>query len=286
MGLLRHPRRWWLLLLRRLAAWRGYTLVKQAEHAEVAAYVRRLELASTSLGVHLRTVLQRVGADRCLDVGANRGQFHDLLREEARFTGPIESYEPEPGLVQGLVERAAADPGWRVHGVGLAAKEGALDLQVMEFDPCTSFRQPGPSQPGSLAEGNRVRRVVRVPVRTLGGELARLRAEAPAARLFLKMDTQGFDLEVLAGAGPEALRSVVALQSEVSLVPTYVGAPRWLEALARYEALGFQVTGLFPVWHDPDTGRVVEFDAVLVRPEAVLPSAREPASRAGPQAAE
>lgn len=268
MSLLRHPRRWWLLLLRRLAAWRGYALVRQEEHAAQLAHLQRTALEHPTLGQHLRGVLAFTRTTRCLDVGANRGQFRDLLRDEADFHGPIDSYEPEPGLARALLARSPADPRWRIHPVGLAAAEGHLDLHVTDFDQCTSFREPDPGQPAIYTELNRVGRTVQVPVRTLGGELARIASEDPEARLFLKLDTQGFDLEVLRGASPEALRRVVVLQTEVSLVPIYQGAPRWLEALAACEALGFEVSGLFPVVRDPATGRIVEYDAVLVRPGA------------------
>jgi hypothetical protein len=39
------------------------------------------------------------------------------------------------------------------------------------------------------------------------------------------------------------------------------------EALAEYEASGFEISGLYPVTSEPD-GRVIEYDCVMVRPDA------------------
>ncbi|MET8468268.1 hypothetical protein ABZY90_25245 [Streptomyces sp. NPDC006422] len=37
------------------------------------------------------------------------------------------------------------------------------------------------------------------------------------------------------------------------------------EALAQYEQEGFEVTGMYPVTRESGTGRVLEFDCVLMR---------------------
>ncbi|MGH3344928.1 MAG: hypothetical protein ACRDPK_19085 [Carbonactinosporaceae bacterium] len=60
----------------------------------------------------------------------------------------------------------------------------------------------------------------------------------------------------------------MGLQSEVALVQIYQGMPRMPQALATYEAAGFEVTGMFPVTRDPQSGRVLELDCVMARPAA------------------
>jgi len=85
-----------------------------------------------------------------------------------------------------------------------------------------------------------------------------------APRVFLKMDCQGFDLEVIKGAG-EALNKVEGLQSELSAIPLYIGVPDYLECLSYYRSLGFEPTGFFPVVNSPVGGHLVECDVVLIR---------------------
>src|SRR5262249_54860745 len=83
-------------------------------------------------------------------------------------------------------------------------------------------------------------------------------------RVFLKMDTQGYDMHVLEGAG-ETLANVVALQAEVSVIPIYHGMHSMVESIAYYNALGFECTNLFPVTFDADDLGVIEYDCVMRR---------------------
>src|SRR5699024_10673372 len=91
-----------------------------------------------------------------------------------------------------------------------------------------------------------------------------LPTELTTPRLYLKLDTQGYDLEAFAGLG-ERTRDIVAMQSEVALLQIYEGMPRLPPAIETYEGAGFEVTGMFPVTREKDTGRVLEFDCVLAR---------------------
>jgi hypothetical protein len=59
------------------------------------------------------------------------------------------------------------------------------------------------------------------------------------------------------------------MQSEVATLRLYEGSPRMGEAIAVYEERGFEITGMYPVSREEATGRVVEFDCVMVRATAV-----------------
>lgn len=84
--------------------------------------------------------------------------------------------------------------------------------------------------------------------------------------VYLKMDTQGFDLEVVRGASA-TLSWVRALQTEISMRPLYQDAPSYQETLDVLIQRGFGVTGLFPIARD-ELMRVVEFDCVMVNGSA------------------
>jgi hypothetical protein len=85
-------------------------------------------------------------------------------------------------------------------------------------------------------------------------------------RLFLKLDTQGFDLEVFKGLGMYT-DQVSLIQSEVSLLPIYDGMPHWTQSIEAYEQAGFSVAGMFPVTRTR-SGRVIEYDCLLLRERA------------------
>lgn len=108
-----------------------------------------------------------------------------------------------------------------------------------------------------------------VTVRRLDEVLDELAATVSGRRIFLKLDTQGYDIKVFEGLGNK-LKDVVALQSEVSLISIYEGMPHWTEGVALYERAGFGVVGMFPVTRD--AGRVIEYDCLLQRQEIEITS--------------
>ena len=92
-----------------------------------------------------------------------------------------------------------------------------------------------------------------------------LRSElvGPDDRVYLKIDTQGYELEVLNGA-VETLGQVVAADIELSLAPLYEGAPLVGEVLAFLDARALVPVWLEPAFTDPDTGRLLQVDGLFV----------------------
>ncbi len=230
-----------------------------AGHAgfDVTAKWRMASLPHTR---RLQGLFQHFGITSVIDVGANAGQFRDQMRHEIGFAGPIFSFEPDPALAAVLLQRAAADPAWTVFPVALGAEAGTVPFNVMQNTVYNSFHAPAMEQVGEHGHGNVVTRTVDVEVRTLD---AMADAFPDLAHTYFKMDTQGFDLEVLKG-GRRVVRQVPALQTEVSLQSQYAGAPSMQESIAAFAALGFAIADLFLV--STDCGqRAVEFDCVMVQ---------------------
>ena len=84
---------------------------------------------------------------------------------------------------------------------------------------------------------------------------------------YLKIDTQGFDLQVIEGAR-QSLSLVAAVQTEVSVRPIYQGMPGFIEVYSALDAMGFDLTGLYPVTRDSFL-RLVELDCVMVNRRAI-----------------
>ena len=89
-----------------------------------------------------------------------------------------------------------------------------------------------------------------------------------AKHLYLKMDTQGFDLEVLKGSDG-VLDKFVGAQTELSFVPLYEGMPGHLEALKEFESRGFSVVDFVPVTRVAGGLLMMEMDSILAR--AIVP---------------
>lgn len=227
---------------------------------------RDKELSDWLLVQHLSEILTRYRVDCVLDVGANKGQYVRMLRR-AGFRGRVVSFEPVPEMFAALSAAAEKDELWDVYQVALGREDGELEMNVV---PGTLSSLLPPSEFGSTRYA-RLQEIttLAVPVRRLDEMWAEMGlADGEPPRVLLKLDTQGFDLEAFAGA-TGVLDQIVALQSEVALLTIYEHMPRMEESMHTYEAAGFEVTGLYPVSREVRTGRVLEYDCIMVRADRV-----------------
>jgi FkbM family methyltransferase len=219
---------------------------------------------------HMRNVFRQTAVDVVIDAGAHRGQYRDFLRLEVEYDGPIHSFEPVKALSELLMQRAAGDPDWHIHHCALGRENGETTINVMRNDQFTSILQPKSTGLSDYDIKNSVQEVQSVALKRLDTVIASVPELASSRNLYLKLDTQGFDLEVFGGVGA-ALDQVVALQSEVSMLQLYQGMPDYRQSIAVYNEQGFEISGLFPIARDQFL-RVVEFDCVAVRYQRVTPS--------------
>lgn len=218
------------------------------------------EEAWYSLRATVRSVLERQRVNHVIDVGANTGQFGRLVR--SIYSGRMSSFEPVSSTFDRLRRATSDDPRWEAYQVALGAQPGVANLHVAERSNFSSFLKANDYCVTRFGEQTVSAREESVRVRRLDDVLEEISPGAAGERVYLKMDTQGFDMEVFKGLG-DKLRRVVALQSEVSLISIYEHMPHWTDCIAAYERAGFAIAGMFPV--NRDHGRVIEYDCVLMR---------------------
>ncbi len=215
---------------------------------------------------HIGRLLSTLAVNCVLDVGAHEGEFYQLLRQTG-YGGRVVSFEPVPDSFARLQRVAAGDPHWRGYNVALGREAGTRPINVPDSTMFASFLRPNDYCQERFPQAHWAGRTVSVRVERLESLYAEFAAGIERPRVFLKMDTQGWDRDVLAGAGPR-LADVVALQSEVSIIPIYDGMWSIAESIAYYTALGFELTNLFPVTFDAEDMRVIEYDCVMRRMSA------------------
>jgi len=221
---------------------------------------------------NLTEVLRCYRIDTVLDVGANEGQFATMLREATGFPGAIHSFEPASRAFAKLMARAANDNNWHVHRLALGRSSGEVTLNVSEFSTFSSLLRPNVFGIETFSD-IRVVNEEKVPMSTLDSFVEEHFAGRDA-RILLKMDTQGLDLEVFAGAG-ESISRICALISELSLMPIYEKMPRYAEMLQTYENSGFAVSRIFPVNRTDDLS-LIEADCLMVRRNALPDKGHRP----------
>ena len=226
------------------------------------------EMKERDFSLHLRELLTLLRIDCVLDVGANVGQYHDFLRDKVQYDGAIVSFEPVARHVDLLLERSRGDCDWHIEPYALGSRTDTMEINVMVSDQFSSFHEPDNTRVIEFAQLNVPCRTEAVTVRTLDLVVPTLRKRLGFSRPYLKLDTQGFDIEVLQGSG-ETLQQMLALQTEASVIGIYKGMPDYMEVIRYLGARGFDITGLYPVARDKSL-RLVEFDCVMINRAAAI----------------
>ncbi len=220
------------------------------------------DMRERDFAIHLGQLLARLQVDCVFDVGANVGQYRDFLREKVYFTGEIVSFEPVARHVEILRRRARSDRRWRIEPYALGSAPGTAGINVMKSDQFSSFLEPDNAAVPGFAGLNEAAHVETVEIRTLDQVMPELQAAMGFQRPYLKLDTQGFDLEVLCG-GLTMLPWIPALQTEASVIGIYKDMPSYVDTIRFLNERGFEISGLYPISRD-ESLRLIEFDCVMV----------------------
>jgi FkbM family methyltransferase len=196
-----------------------------------------------------------------LDVGANDGGYVTALRE-AGYRGRILSFEPLSVAHVRLVTATEADPAWSAAPrMALGDQDGDVTINIAGNSASSSILPMTDKHRGAAPESTYVGSE-HVEVRRLDG--IRHPFIESAAAPFLKIDTQGFETQVLAGAAA-ILPRIVGVQLEMSLRHLYEGQTLWRDVVASLEAAGFELWAIVPGFFDPATGRMLQCDGIFFR---------------------
>lgn len=216
---------------------------------------------SSSEGARLMAMLRAQQIDTIFDVGANEGQFASMLREEG-YRGRIISFEPLSSAWERLNAKAGKDPLWEVAPRGAIGRtDGEIELHIAGNSASSSALDMLAALLSAAPETAYVG-TERVPLRrldTFAGEYLR-----EDSVLLIKIDTQGYEAEVLKGAR-QTLQRASGLHLELSLVPLYQGQALFDEVVDMVKALGFEMWGFTPGFVDPRTGRLLQGDGMFFR---------------------
>jgi len=215
-------------------------------------------------GLAIRSILAHTAASVVLDVGANIGQFGDLVLRTG-FRGTILSFEAIPSVHRALVRHVEGkSDSWHVAPcAALGVRRGKIAFNVAANTVSSSILRMNKAHLDAAPNSRYVAEEI-VDMERLD-ELAVPMLPAEGG-LLIKIDTQGYEKEVLAGA-TGLLHRTVALQLELSLVALYEGAPGFMEMVAYVQSLGYELFSLVPGFHDERTGRLLQVDGFFVRPK-------------------
>jgi FkbM family methyltransferase len=216
----------------------------------------------SSQDAHLRACLSEHRVNLVLDVGANIGQYAKRLRGRTGYRGRIVSFEPMLAAHSALCEAARRDPLWEVAArAAIGAEQGTVTLNVAHNLLSSSLLPMLASHVNAAPESSYsgTESVPLMPLDVLARQYLR-----EDSTVFLKIDTQGYENQVLEGARA-TLRRAVGVQLELSLVPLYADQQLMPEMIAKMTDSRFDLWGIWPAFADAATGRVLQVDAVFFR---------------------
>lgn len=216
---------------------------------------------SNSAAAQFAKALEVAGINVVFDIGANEGQFAREIRENG-YTGKIISFEPLSTARRTLCTFASEDPTWEVHDQSaIGDQDGEIEIHIAGNSVSSSVL-PMLESHSSAAVGSAYVDSECVPISRLDS-VAR-NYVTPESKLFIKIDTQGFEWQVLEGAY-ETLQQSCGVLCELSLVPLYDGQRLWRDIIDRLDAEGFTLWALQKGFTDPRTGQSLQMDGIFLR---------------------
>ena len=224
----------------------GYTISKKEIVSRSKLLVRKMELHNINL---------------VFDIGANTGQSAIGLFEYG-YKEKIVSFEPLEYEYKKLTDNSKNYKNWIV----------ADRTAIGSVDDITYINVAGNSGSSSILPMLETHSIAEPVSKYIGKQEVKIyKLDTIAVQytnsnsvIMLKIDTQGFESEVLDGA-MEIMNKVKCITLELSLIELYKGQKLWKELIERIEELGFKLWSIEPGFFDPKDGQMLQVDATFFK---------------------
>lgn len=207
-----------------------------------------------------RSLFERLEIDLVFDVGANAGQFARQLRETG-YNRDIVSFEPMTAAFGALSDAAGKDERWWIRQCALGAENGSSEINIAGNSWSSSLLEMADAHAAAAPTSSYIG-TENIDVKTLDSLYPDYADKN--SRPFLKIDTQGYTLQVLEGA-LNSLEKMQGLLIELSLVELYVDEPLVGEVISMLYENGFILISVDPEFIDPKTDQWLQVNGLFAR---------------------
>ena len=196
-----------------------------------------------------------------IDVGANTGQYVREIRDLG-FKGDIISFEPLSEAYSVLLKKSKFQKNWTVANIALGSSNQEAVINVASNMASSSLlpmneihRQ---AEPDVINKGTQT-----IQVKTLDsiwGEYL----ERSVPNYYLKIDTQGYEKDVLKGA-ENSLSKINGIQLEMSLEELYEGEWQFDQMYQYIISKGFKLHSVEPQFYNNKNGQLLQMDGIFYR---------------------
>jgi len=195
-----------------------------------------------------------------LDVGANTGQFASELRRFG-YKGPIHSFEPIKKAYHALERNSANDKQWFIYNYALGNYSGISTINISQNSVSSSILNMLSSH--SMVEPNSIYITSEnIKIEKLDNVYKSI--VPTKTNLFLKIDTQGYEFEVIQGA-LNCLSQIKMIQLELTLQPLYENQKLILDLLNFMDSQGYFLVSVDPVFTNNASGELLQLDGIFYR---------------------
>ncbi|MDO8334787.1 MAG: FkbM family methyltransferase [Nitrosomonas sp.] len=216
----------------------------------------------STIDSHLASLFKKYAIDCVIDVGANTGQYGEFLRSIG-YRGWIFSFEPVKAVFDQLIDRAKGDDKWICKNIALGDKAEKKEINVYSSSVFSSFLDANTYSKNIWKSLESVVSEEVTIARLDDIFLTEIHERTGGLNYYLKLDTQGYDLNVFYG-GLETLDKICAMQTELSLIHVYENMPDPYEALNVFHSKNYCISGMYPINRDESLA-VIEYDCILVK---------------------
>lgn len=207
-------------------------------------------------------IISSHGINLVFDVGANTGQYAKIMRENG-YKGRIVSFEPFQAAHNKLVHAASKDPLWEVSKLAIGDKIGQVKLNISKNLGSNSILEMLPSHVKS-APGSEYIGVEEVQEMTIDSVIKKY--YKPNDRLYVKIDTQGYEKNVINGA-KNSIDKIIGLQLEMSIIELYKNELLLPDMINLLSQKGYTLWSLEPGFMDKSTGQLLQVDGIFFHTE-------------------
>lgn len=222
-----------------------------------------LRLIKISKNENLNDVLNylfyKLNINILLDVGANSGQF-GLKNRNSGYKKTIISFEPLKKVFNVLKKNSINDKYWKCENIAIGNKDGETIINESNYSLSSSLLPISKEHLRAKENSNYIAQH-KVLIKKLDTYIKENSLEND--NIFLKIDTQGTEYDVLKGLDLN-LHKIKGILCELTLTELYVGQKLWIEIINFLEKKNFEIWFLEKGFQDHKIKKVLQIDCIFI----------------------
>src|SRR6218665_1969794 len=217
---------------------------------------------ATSEELRRTRLFEHYNIDLVFDIGANKGQYATGIMD-AGYRNKIVSFEPLTSAYSVISAASRKYPNWTIaQRCAIGSKNEEIEINISANSVSSTLLNMLDTHIDGAPESKIIgkEKVHVYPLDEIAPQYI-----GSSKHIFLKIDVQGFEQEVLKGA-QTMLDKAKGVEMEISLGPLYENQSWLLAEIVEYMTKkGFTMTSIVPAFTDHKTGKVLQCNGIFFR---------------------